>query len=69
MLLLKNGADLKNLTAEPRNRSDQAFEYYTNLSNGEQAVWDPTLDNSTLAFAKGKLAEAKHPETLLELVG
>lgn len=55
-LLLQNRADLKDLTGESKENAYDAFRFYTSFANGEKAVWDETLDNSTLAFAKGNLA-------------
>ena len=56
MLLLQNGADFSDLTLGNGENAKGALEYYTVFSKGEKAVWDETLDNSTLAFAKGNLA-------------
>lgn len=57
LLLLQNRADLENLANETtQSNAYDAFRFYTSFASGEDAVWDETLDNSTLAFAKGNLA-------------
>jgi multiple sugar transport system substrate-binding protein len=56
MLLLQNGADMTDLAAGDGENAQGALDYYTSFADGDNAVWDGTLDNSTLAFAKGNLA-------------
>lgn len=56
LLLLQNGADPFDLSANKSESAIGALKFYTSFSDGEDAVWDETLDNSTLAFAKGNLA-------------
>lgn len=56
LLLLQNGADLTDLQKSEGESASGAFNFYTSFAQGEDAVWDETLDNSTLAFAKGNLA-------------
>ncbi len=56
LLLLQNGADIKDLAGTSRGSAIDALKFYTVFAKGEKAVWDQTLDNSTLAFAKGNLA-------------
>ena len=55
MLLLQNRADLRDLTGNSKKNTYGAFTFYTSFASGDKAVWDATLDNSTLAFAKGNL--------------
>lgn len=55
LLLQQNGTNLYNLSATADNAS-QTFEFYTNFSTSDDKVWDPSLDPSILAFAKGNLA-------------
>lgn len=55
LLLLQNGADLKNLSSTAKKASD-ALTFYTSFAIGEQKVWDSSLDPSILAFSKGNLA-------------
>lgn len=55
LLLLQNGVDIKDLSGQSRSNAIDAFKYYTAFAYGDKAVWDQTLDNSTLAFAKGNL--------------
>lgn len=56
MLLLQNGADLYDLSAKDGESAIGALKFYTSFSDGKDAVWDDTLDNSTVAFSKGNLA-------------
>lgn len=56
LLLIQNGADLENLTGKSSDNAYDAFTFYTGFADGSASVWDETLDNSTLAFAKGNLA-------------
>ncbi len=55
LLMAQNGANPKNLSAS-RQASVQALDFYTSLAKGETQVWNATMDNSTLAFAKGNVA-------------
>ncbi len=55
LLLVQNGADLKNLSGTSRSVVD-ALDFYTSFAKDERKVWDQTLDPSLLAFAKGNLA-------------
>lgn len=50
LMLLQSGANPSN----PSGVANTALTYYTYFTK-VHAVWDDTLDNSTLAFAKGKL--------------
>lgn len=56
LLLRINGADITNLAGPQRKNTIEALQYYTSFAKGEDKFWDPTLDNSKLAFAKGDLA-------------
>lgn len=55
MLFAQNGANIKSLSETPKN-SSEALIFYTSFSTGDQRVWDATLDQSMLAFAKGNVA-------------
>lgn len=55
LLLLQNGANLKDLAATSQNASD-GLQFYASFASGDEKVWDETLDPSVLAFAKGNLA-------------
>ncbi|MDO8269908.1 MAG: extracellular solute-binding protein [Candidatus Levybacteria bacterium] len=55
-LLLQNKANIKDLSGDSKDSAYDAFSFYTSFADGDKAVWDQTLDNSTLAFAKGNLA-------------
>jgi multiple sugar transport system substrate-binding protein len=56
LLLIQNGADLLDLNGESKQNAYDAFDFYTSFAKGDAKVWDDTLDNSKLAFAKGNLA-------------
>lgn len=56
LLLVQNGADLKNLAGPSRKSAVDALDFYTSFAKGDAKVWDDTIENSTLAFAKGNLA-------------
>lgn len=55
LLLVQNGADIKNLSGTSQNASD-ALSFYTSFASDLGNVWDETLDPSLLMFAKGSLA-------------
>ncbi|MBA3723417.1 MAG: extracellular solute-binding protein [Candidatus Levybacteria bacterium] len=42
--------------SEYKKQQAVALEFYTSFALGNSNVWDETLDNSTLAFSRGKLA-------------
>lgn len=54
LLLLQNGANLDKLNGST-NATD-ALSFYTGFAQGDGNVWDSTLDNSLLAFERGKVA-------------
>lgn len=56
LLLIQNGADLNNLSGPSKQSAYDALDFYTSFARDASKVWDNTLDNSKLAFAKGKLA-------------
>lgn len=53
LILIQNGVDLSKISGE---RAASALSYYTSFAKGEGKVWDDSLDNSKLAFAKENLA-------------
>ncbi|MDP3988558.1 MAG: sugar ABC transporter substrate-binding protein [Candidatus Levybacteria bacterium] len=55
LLMLQNGADLKNFSSTLQSVND-ALSFYTSFAKDEGAVWDQTLDPSILAFSKGNLS-------------
>lgn len=55
LLMLQNGADLKNFSSTSQNIID-ALNFYTDFAKGENNVWDEKLDPSILAFAKENLS-------------
>lgn len=56
LLMVQNGADLRNLSGPAAQSATDALEFYTSFAKGDTKVWDNTLDNSKLAFSEGKLA-------------
>lgn len=56
MLMLQDGVNLKDMSGETKDKAVGTLQYYTAFAKGDKAVWDQTLDNSTLAFSKGNLA-------------
>jgi multiple sugar transport system substrate-binding protein len=55
MLFLQNGVNLDNISSTGQETSD-ALKFYTDFATTDGNIWDNTLDNSILAFAKGNLA-------------
>jgi ABC-type glycerol-3-phosphate transport system substrate-binding protein len=53
LILIQNGVDLSKIEGE---RAASALSYYTSFAKGDSKVWDDSLDNSKLAFAKENLA-------------
>jgi len=63
LLLIQNGADLTSLNGSHKQNADQALTYYTYFATSDPSnpgqdhrTWDSTMDDSTLAFAKGNVA-------------
>ena len=56
LLLIQNGANLLDLNGESKQNSYDALDFYSSFAKGDAKVWDDTLENSKLAFAKGSLA-------------
>ncbi len=56
LLFIQNGADLFALNGAAKESSYDALEFYTSFATGDDKVWDDTLENSKLAFAKETLA-------------
>ena len=55
LLLVQNGADIRNLSQTSKAASD-ALTFYTSFSKSSDLVWDASLDPSILSFGKGNLA-------------
>jgi multiple sugar transport system substrate-binding protein len=55
LLFLQQGVDMNKFAASTKSESD-ALKFYTSFAQGQDNVWDGTLDNSLLAFSKGNLA-------------
>ncbi len=55
LLMVQNGADLKNLE-KTQQQASEALAFYSSFANGDDSVWDGRLDPSLLLFAQGNLA-------------
>lgn len=53
LMMLQNGADLKNPTGK---EAQDALSFYHLFTEKPNQVWNETLDNSIIAFANGKVA-------------
>ncbi len=56
LLLLQNGANIKDLNGPARQSAFDALSFYTSFATDNSRVWDGTLENSKLAFANGRVA-------------
>jgi len=56
LLLIQNGADLKDPNGATKKNTQEALTFYTSFALNEGKVWDDQLESSKLAFVKGKLA-------------
>ncbi len=56
LLLVQNGADLADLNGKGRQNAIDGLDFYTSFARGDAKVWDDSIENSKLAFAKGNLA-------------
>lgn len=60
LMFLQNGTDMKKIGStilqDGSNAGEDTLSYYVNFAKGEDRVWDETLDNSSIAFAAGRLA-------------
>ncbi len=55
LMFLQQGIDMKKI-AQSKEDIINAIRFYTSFSRGDEAIWDGTLDNSMLAFARGHVA-------------
>jgi multiple sugar transport system substrate-binding protein len=55
LLFAQNGVNLSNIKLTDQRVVD-ALKFYTSFAQGEDSVWDSTLDPSLSAFSKGSLA-------------
>lgn len=55
LMFLQQGVNLKKISASIDNLT-AALTFYTAFSSGKDAVWDNTMDNSLLEFARGNVA-------------
>lgn len=56
LLLIQNGADLSDINGKTKQNALDALDFYISFAKGDARVWNDTLENSKLAFAKGSLA-------------
>lgn len=56
LLLIQNGANIFDPNGASKQNAYDALDFYTSFARGDAKVWDDTLENSKLAFAKGNLA-------------
>lgn len=55
LLFVQQGVQMDKFTAKPETQ-ENALKFYASFSEGEENVWDASLDNSILAFSRGNLA-------------
>ncbi len=55
LLFIQQGVDIKKFPSSGANQIE-ALDFYTKFAKGDNTVWDSTLDESILAFARGNLA-------------
>lgn len=55
LLFIQQGVQMDKFTASTKSEAD-ALQFYTSFANGQDSVWDGTLDSSLLEFSKGNLA-------------
>lgn len=55
LLFLQQGVDLNKFSTQAENEA-VALDFYTSFAKGNENVWDNTLDESLLSFARGSLA-------------
>jgi len=55
LLFVQQGVNMQDFTTQ-QDAQTGALDYYTSFANGQDAVWDASLDNSTLSFSKGNVA-------------
>lgn len=66
LLFLQNGANLRDLSGtqnpneaeglKQKNKAVDGLKFYTSFAKGDANVWDESMDDSSVAFAKGNLA-------------
>lgn len=56
LLLIQNGADLRDLNGPNKQNAIDTLDFYTSFAKGDAKIWDDSLENSKLSFAKGSLA-------------
>jgi multiple sugar transport system substrate-binding protein len=56
LLFIQQGIDMEKFPGESQEDKVAALNFYTSFTRGEQSVWDATLDESLLSFARGNLA-------------
>jgi multiple sugar transport system substrate-binding protein len=56
LLFIQQGVDMKNFPTTDIKKKTDVLDFYTAFAKGEERVWDSTLDESVLSFARGNLA-------------
>ncbi len=56
LLFVQNGANLYDLGGPTKKNAVDALDYYTSFVTSNDSVWSTAMENSKLAFAKGKVA-------------
>lgn len=56
LLFIQQGIDMEKFASAAKDDKVEALDFYTSFATGDQNVWDGTLDESLLSFARGNLA-------------
>lgn len=56
LLFVQQGIDMRKFPSETQKKKADVLNFYTSFAKGQQNVWDSTLDESQLSFARGNLA-------------
>jgi multiple sugar transport system substrate-binding protein len=56
LLFIQQGIDIKKFSTIEEKKKTDVLEFYTAFAEGEENVWDGTLDESLVFFARGSLA-------------
>lgn len=56
LLFIQQGINISKFSQAPKAKKIAVLDFYTSFSKGDNKVWDSSLDESILSFARGKLA-------------
>ncbi len=56
LLFIQQGININKFPDADKEKKDVVLKFYTSFSKGDSRVWDSTLDESILSFARGNLA-------------